>query len=40
MASALTSGYQRVFEISAAVTLIALLVSVALPRNTGRAAGA
>jgi sugar phosphate permease len=38
MASALTSGYQRVFEISAAVTLLALLVSVALPRNTGRAA--
>jgi EmrB/QacA subfamily drug resistance transporter len=35
-ASALTSGYQRAFEISAVVTVIALGVSFALPRNTGR----
>jgi EmrB/QacA subfamily drug resistance transporter len=35
-AAALTSGYQRAFEISAVVTLIALCVSFALPRNTGR----
>jgi EmrB/QacA subfamily drug resistance transporter len=36
-ASALTSGYQRAFQISAVVTVIALFVSFALPRNTGRA---
>jgi EmrB/QacA subfamily drug resistance transporter len=35
-ASALTSGYQRAFQISAVVTLVALFVSFALPRNTGR----
>jgi EmrB/QacA subfamily drug resistance transporter len=40
LASAYTSGYQRVFEISAGVTLLALLVSAALPRNTGRAPAA
>ncbi len=38
-AAALTSGYQRAFEISAVVTLIALCVSFALPRNTGRTVG-
>ena len=37
-ASALTSGYQRAFQISAVVTLVALFVSFALPRNTGRTA--
>jgi EmrB/QacA subfamily drug resistance transporter len=37
MASALTSGYQRAFVISGAVTLLALLVTTTLPRNTGRA---
>jgi EmrB/QacA subfamily drug resistance transporter len=37
-ASALTSGYQRAFQISAVVTLAALFVSFALPRNTGRMA--
>jgi EmrB/QacA subfamily drug resistance transporter len=37
-ASALTSGYQRAFQISAVVTVAALLVSFALPRNTGRTA--
>ena len=37
MAVALTSGYQRAFLISGAVTLVALLVSTALPRSTGRA---
>jgi hypothetical protein len=36
-ASALTSGYQRAFQISAVVTVVALFVSFALPRNTGRA---
>ncbi|MGA7835724.1 MAG: MFS transporter [Acidimicrobiales bacterium] len=40
MASALTSGYQRAFLISGAVTLVALLVTTALPRNAGRAAQA
>jgi hypothetical protein len=35
-ASALTSGYQRAFQISAVVTVVALFVSFALPRNTGR----
>jgi EmrB/QacA subfamily drug resistance transporter len=35
-ASALTSGYQRAFQISAFVTLAALFVSFALPRDTGR----
>jgi len=35
-AAALTSGYQRAFQISAVVTVIALCVSFALPRNTGR----
>jgi EmrB/QacA subfamily drug resistance transporter len=39
-ASALTSGYQRAFQISAVVTVVALLVSFALPRNTGRAVAA
>jgi Na+/melibiose symporter-like transporter len=37
-ASAYTSGYDRAFQISAAVTFVALVVSFALPRNTGRAA--
>jgi hypothetical protein len=36
LASAYTSGYDRVFQISAGVTIVALLVSFALPRNTGR----
>ena len=36
-ASAYTSGYERVFQISACVTLVALFVSFALPRSTGRA---
>jgi EmrB/QacA subfamily drug resistance transporter len=36
-ASAYTSGYDRVFQISAIVTVIALCVSFAVPRNTGRA---
>jgi len=36
-ASALVSGYQRVFQISAAVTFVALLATFALPRLTGRA---
>jgi EmrB/QacA subfamily drug resistance transporter len=35
-ASAQTSGYQRAFQISAAVTFIALLATFALPRLTGR----
>ena len=35
-ASAYTSGYDRAFQISAAVTFVALVVSFALPRNTGR----
>ena len=35
MASAYTSGYDRVFQISAGVTIVALLVSFALPRSTG-----
>jgi EmrB/QacA subfamily drug resistance transporter len=38
-AAAQTSGYQRAFQISAVVTLVALVVSFAVPRNTGRAAG-
>ncbi len=37
VASAYTSGYDRVFQISAGVTIVALLVSFALPRSTGRA---
>lgn len=37
MDTALTSGYQRAFLISGAVTLVALVISTALPRNTGRA---
>jgi EmrB/QacA subfamily drug resistance transporter len=37
-AAAQTSGYQRAFQISAAVTFVALLATFALPRNTGRAA--
>jgi EmrB/QacA subfamily drug resistance transporter len=36
LASAYTSGYDRVFQISALVTIIAFAVSFALPRNTGR----
>jgi EmrB/QacA subfamily drug resistance transporter len=40
MAAALTSGYQRAFEISGAVTLLALFATTALPRNTGRAPAA
>ncbi len=36
LASAQTSGYEQAFRISAVVTLIALLVSFALPRNNGR----
>lgn len=36
-ASALVSGYQRVFQISAAITFVALLATFALPRLTGRA---
>jgi EmrB/QacA subfamily drug resistance transporter len=36
-AAALTSGYQRAFQISAVITLIALVVTFALPRHTGRA---
>jgi EmrB/QacA subfamily drug resistance transporter len=34
---ALTSGYQRAFQISAVVTLLALAVTFALPKLTGRA---
>jgi len=37
-AAAYTSGYDRVFQISALVTVVAFFVSFALPRNTGRAA--
>jgi EmrB/QacA subfamily drug resistance transporter len=33
---ALVSGYQRAFQISAAITFVALLVSFALPKLTGR----
>ena len=33
---ALVSGYQRVFEISAAIAVLALLVSLVLPRHTGK----
>jgi EmrB/QacA subfamily drug resistance transporter len=36
-AAALTSGYQRAFQISAVITLVALGVTFALPRHTGRA---
>jgi EmrB/QacA subfamily drug resistance transporter len=36
LALAYTSGYDRVFQISACVTVVALFVSFALPRNTGR----
>jgi sugar phosphate permease len=35
-ALAYTSGYDRVFQISACVTVVAFFVSFALPRNTGR----
>ena len=35
-AVALVSGYKRAFEISALITFVALLVSFALPRHTGR----
>jgi EmrB/QacA subfamily drug resistance transporter len=38
LASAYSSGYDRVFQISAIVTFVALIVSFALPRDTGRAA--
>jgi len=37
-AVALTAGYQRAFEISAVIALLALGVTFALPRHTGRAA--
>ena len=37
---ALVSGYQRAFEISAAITLVALVVSFAIPRAAGRAGAA
>jgi len=37
-ASALTSGYQRAFEISAVVTLLALVVSFAIPAKIGNPA--
>jgi EmrB/QacA subfamily drug resistance transporter len=40
VASAYTSGYDRVFQISAVVTVVALFVSFALPRGTGRVATA
>jgi hypothetical protein len=33
----LTSGYQRAFEISAVIAILALGVTFFLPRNTGRA---
>jgi EmrB/QacA subfamily drug resistance transporter len=36
-ASALVSGYQRVFQISAVVTFVALMATCLLPRQTGRA---
>ena len=36
--SALVGGYQRAFELSALITLVALAVSFALPRATGRRA--
>jgi EmrB/QacA subfamily drug resistance transporter len=36
-ASALVSGYQRAFQISAGVTFVALMVTGLLPRQTGRA---
>jgi MFS family permease len=39
-AAAYTSGYDRVFQISALVTVVAFFVSFALPRNTGRALAA
>jgi EmrB/QacA subfamily drug resistance transporter len=39
-AAALTHGYQRAFQISAVVTIVALGVSFALPRSTGRLATA
>ena len=35
---ALVSGYQRVFEVSALITFVALLASLAVPRGTGLAA--
>jgi sugar phosphate permease len=37
LAAAYTSGYDRVFQISACITVVAFFVSFALPRNTGRA---
>jgi hypothetical protein len=36
-ASALVSGYQRVFQISAVVTFVALMATGLLPRQTERA---
>jgi Na+/melibiose symporter-like transporter len=33
---ALVAGYQRVFELSAGIAILALLVSLALPRHTGK----
>jgi hypothetical protein len=36
--AAQVAGYQRAFEISAIITLAALLVSFAIPRHTGLAA--
>ncbi len=36
LASALTSGYQRAFEISAIVTIVAFAITFALPLSTGR----
>jgi MFS family permease len=36
-ASALVSGYQRTFQISAGVTFVALMVTGLLPRQAGRA---
>jgi EmrB/QacA subfamily drug resistance transporter len=35
-AVALVSGYQRVFQVSAVITLLALVAALALPRHTGR----
>ena len=36
-ASALVAGYQRAFQISAVITLVALAVSLLVPKKTGRA---
>ncbi len=35
-AVALVSGYQRVFQVSAVITLLALIAALSLPRHTGR----